>query len=67
MSGTSQATAWVTGLVASLLVQTEKTLTPEDLKKVLLKAATKDRMLAKKVRSEARITALQASMISFNN
>lgn len=61
MSGTSQATAWVTGLVASLLLQSEKTLSPENIKRVLVQAATKDRQLEKKIRSQARISSLQAS------
>lgn len=64
MSGTSQATACVTGLVAALMVRTEKTLSPEDIKRVLVKAATKDRQLAKKIRSEARISSLQASFFA---
>ena len=61
MSGTSQATAWVTGLVASLMLQTEKTLSPEDVKKVLVKSATRDRQLVTKIRSAARISSLQVA------
>ncbi|WP_291516422.1 S8 family peptidase [Bdellovibrio sp. ArHS] len=58
MTGTSQATAWVSGLVASLLARTEKSLSPEDIKRYLEKSATKDRFLTKKIRSQARIAAL---------
>lgn len=52
MTGTSQATAWVSGLVASLLVQSEKLWTPEDIKRFLKRVAVK----------EGRISSLQASM-----
>lgn len=61
MTGTSQATAWVSGLVASVMIQTEKTWTPENIKTFLEKVAVKDRLLAKKIRSQARISDLQAS------
>lgn len=64
MSGTSQATAWVTGLVASLLLQSEKTLNPEQIKNALLKNATRDSLLAKKIRSEARISSLQLAQLT---
>lgn len=60
MTGTSQATAWVSGLVASLLVNTDRNWKPEEIKKFLERNAVKDRGLAKKIRSEARISTLQA-------
>ncbi|XGC81976.1 S8 family peptidase [Bdellovibrio bacteriovorus] len=60
MTGTSQATAWVTGLVAALMVKTERTWKPEDIKKFLDKIAVKDRLLSTKVRSHARISNLAA-------
>lgn len=65
MSGTSQATACVTGLVATLLLQSEKTLTPEQIKKVLVKSATRDQLLTKKIRSASRISDLKVA--SLNN
>lgn len=58
MTGTSQATAWVSGLVASLLARSEKSLRPEDIKRYLEQSATKDRMLTKKIRTQARISTL---------
>ncbi|WP_413570035.1 S8 family peptidase [Bdellovibrio sp. HCB117] len=58
MTGTSQATAWVSGLVASLLARSEKSLRPEDIKRYLEQSATKDRMLTKKIRTQARISSL---------
>lgn len=39
MTGTSQATAWVSGLAAALLAKTKKSLTPEDIKTFLKKSA----------------------------
>lgn len=63
MSGTSQATAWVSGLAASLLLSNSwRTLAPEDIKKVLLSSGTKDRQLSKKIRSQTRISTLQAGL-----
>ncbi|WP_253696959.1 S8 family peptidase [Bdellovibrio bacteriovorus] len=58
MTGTSQATAWVSGLVASLLARSEKSLRPEDIKRYLEQSATKDRMLTKKIRTQSRISSL---------
>lgn len=62
MSGTSQATAWVSGLVASLMSQTDRTWSPEDIKKFLEKVAVKDRLLSNKVRTQGRISSLQTAM-----
>lgn len=64
MSGTSQATAWVSGLAAALLLKMEKSWTPENIKKLLEKVATKDHSLSKKVHSESRISSLQALNIN---
>ncbi|WP_295899604.1 S8 family peptidase [uncultured Bdellovibrio sp.] len=61
MTGTSQATAWVSGLAASLMIQSDKSWKPEDIKKFLEKNAVKDSMLSKKIRSQSRISSLQAS------
>ncbi|WII71533.1 S8 family peptidase [Bdellovibrio sp. 22V] len=61
MTGTSQATAWVSGLAASLMLRSEKKWSPEDMKIVLEKNAIKDRQFAKKIRSASRISTLQAS------
>ncbi|MEN0057967.1 MAG: S8 family peptidase [Bdellovibrio sp.] len=60
MSGTSQATAWVSGLAASILIQSGKTWAPEDVKMFLEKKAVKDPQLSRKIRSQARISTLQA-------
>lgn len=61
MSGTSMATAWVSGLVASLMVKTEKSWTPEDIKRFLEKVAVKDQKLSNKIRSQGRISSLQVA------
>ncbi|MGZ3768124.1 MAG: S8 family peptidase [Bdellovibrio sp.] len=58
MSGTSQATAWVSGLAVALLLKIEKEWTPEELKKLLLEIAVKDESLSHKVRTAARISSL---------
>lgn len=63
MTGTSQATAWVTGLVASLLLQNDRQWTPLSVKSTLMKNATKDQSLANKIRSESRISALDTSRL----
>ncbi|NUN05874.1 MAG: S8 family serine peptidase [Bdellovibrio sp.] len=60
MTGTSQATAWVTGLVASVLTNSAKAWTPEEVKSVLEKNAIKDSLLSDKIRTQARISNLQA-------
>ncbi|HEY1079045.1 MAG TPA: S8 family peptidase [Bdellovibrio sp.] len=60
MTGTSQATAWVTGLVASVLTNSAKARTPEEVKNVLEKNAIKDSLLSDKIRTQARISSLQA-------
>lgn len=63
MSGTSQATAWVSGLAAALMLRHPwETLSPQDVKKILLSSGTKDRLLSKKVRSQTRISSLQAGL-----
>lgn len=64
MTGTSQATAWVSGLVASLLTQSDKSWTPERIKKFLELNAVRDRQLSKKIRSQARISNLAS--VTFN-
>lgn len=60
MTGTSQATAWVSGLAAAILLKMEKAWTPENIKKILEKVATKDHSLSQKIRTESRISNLQA-------
>lgn len=60
MTGTSQATAWVTGLAASLLVQSHKKWSPEEIKTFLVKSAVRDVQLSSKIKSQARISSLQA-------
>ncbi|UXR63901.1 S8 family serine peptidase [Bdellovibrio bacteriovorus] len=63
MSGTSQATAWVSGLAAALMLRHPwETLTPQDIKKVLVSKGIKDRLLSKKIRSQTRISSLQAGL-----
>ncbi|WP_415062119.1 S8 family peptidase [Bdellovibrio sp.] len=64
MTGTSQATAWVSGLAASLLTQSDRSWTPETIKKFLEQNAVRDRQLSKKIRSQARISNLAA--MTFN-
>lgn len=64
MTGTSQATAWVSGLVAGLLAQTDKSWSPEEIKKVLEKNAVKDRELSQKVRTQGRISSLQVDSVT---
>lgn len=58
MSGTSQATAWVTGLSAKLMVR-HKFTHPEELKSQLLAQGTIDKATANKLRSQVRISKLQ--------
>lgn len=60
MTGTSQATAWVSGLAVSLLLKVNKSWTPENLKKLLLKVAIKDQGLSNKIKTASRISNLQA-------
>lgn len=59
MTGTSMATAWVSGLAASLLVKTDRAWTPEDIKRFIEKVAVKDQKLSRKIRSQGRISSLQ--------
>lgn len=61
MTGTSQATAWVSGLIASVMINTDRSWTPEGIKKFLAKSATKDSSLAQKVSTRAKISRLQAT------
>lgn len=63
MSGTSQATAWVTGLAVQLMLQKTWSLpAPERIKTELLQSGVKDHQLARKIRNQTRISALQAGM-----
>ncbi|AFY01112.1 serine protease [Bdellovibrio bacteriovorus str. Tiberius] len=63
MSGTSQATAWVSGLAASLMLNRPwEALNPEGVKKALVKSGVKDRQLSRKIRSQTRISNLQAEL-----
>lgn len=63
MSGTSQATAWVTGLAASLMLQKKwPQPSPELIKSELLQKGVKDQILAQKIRDQTRISALQAGL-----
>lgn len=58
MTGTSQATAWVTGLAANLMLQ-KRTYIPEEIKRQLESQGTHDLALARKTKSQVRISALQ--------
>ncbi|HEX7673910.1 MAG TPA: S8 family peptidase [Bdellovibrio sp.] len=58
MTGTSQATAWVSGLAASLMLQ-KKTYVPEEVKRLLEKEGVHDLALTDKTKSQVRISALQ--------
>ncbi|QDK37293.1 S8 family peptidase [Bdellovibrio sp. NC01] len=60
MTGTSQATAWVSGLAASLMLQ-KKTYVPEEIKRQLEKRGVRDLSLANKTKSQVRISSLQSS------
>lgn len=61
MTGTSMATAWVSGLVASLMVKTNKNWRPEDIKKFLERVAVKDQKLSNKIRTQSRISNIQVA------
>ena len=61
MTGTSMATAWVSGLVASLIVKTKKNWRPEDIKKFLERVAVKDQKLSNKIRTQSRISNIQVA------
>ena len=62
MSGTSQATAFVTGLAALLLSKNPK-LTPLQLKEIIIKSVDKIPELADKVASGGRINAYSALLM----
>lgn len=63
MSGTSQATAWVSGLATSLMLNHERgRLTPADIKDILERNGIQDPQLAQKIRSRTRISSLQARL-----
>lgn len=64
MSGTSQATAWVSGLAVALMLKTDRTWAPEEIKKFLERIAVKDPHLSKKTRNESRITNLQVTALN---
>lgn len=59
MTGTSMATAWVSGVAASLLSKTKKNWRPEEIKEFLARLAAKDQMLSNKVQIQSRISNLQ--------
>lgn len=63
MTGTSQATAWVSGLAANLMLQ-NKTYVPEEIKRQLEEQGVYDRRLADKTRSQIRISTLQSDASS---
>lgn len=56
MTGTSQATAWVTGLAAQILSYSSIKIRPESLKRLLLKQAQLDKSLTPKLKHPARLT-----------
>lgn len=59
MSGTSQATAFVTGLATVLLSQ-DPSLSPQDLKKLIIETATKSKHLRGRIRSNGTANAKKA-------
>ncbi|AHI05472.1 serine protease [Bdellovibrio bacteriovorus W] len=66
MTGTSQATAWVTGLVAQIMYSEGKKVAPPEVKKQLMALAIKDRQLMTKIKSESKITSLPKDFSWFN-
>jgi subtilisin family serine protease len=64
MSGTSQATAWVSGLAAKLLLQKKplqmKPLNPESLKELLKSHGTADPTLVTKTKSHIRLKTIHS-------
>lgn len=59
MSGTSQATAFVSGL-AALLLSEDRTLTPSQIRDTILKTVDREKPLMRKVASDGRINASRA-------
>lgn len=59
MSGTSQATAFVSGL-AALLISKNPTLTPSEIKKIISQSADRFPQLSEKVSSGGRVNAYRA-------
>lgn len=60
MSGTSQATAWVTGLAANLMIQSGGMRQPSSIKKTLEKISIKEQVLSTKVGMQARLADLHS-------
>lgn len=56
MTGTSQATAWVSGLAAQIMSFSSFKVKPVDLKRLLVKQAKVDKTLTAKLRYPARLT-----------
>jgi thermitase len=59
MSGTSQATAFVSGL-AALLLSEDRSLTPSEIRESILKTVDREKPLMRKVASDGRINASRA-------
>lgn len=64
MTGTSQATAWVTGLAAALMLQNPYKRSPEFIKERLEHEGIRDEALADKLKSPIRISALHDELSS---
>ncbi|MEK2690764.1 S8 family peptidase [Bdellovibrio sp. GT3] len=64
MTGTSQATAWVTGLAAALMLQNPELRDPELIKLKLETEGIRDQSLVGKLKSTVRITSLQNDISS---
>lgn len=57
MSGTSQATAWISGLAAKLMLL-KKTHDPKELKQLLENHGVRDKSMSAKIKSQVRISSL---------